>query len=400
MANDKFTIRTRKQAEWWRESGEIPEGTKLKEKYSGANFNAGWDGRTAPGEATSGGAKSTGYAKNGDLKKNYDALGPGKKTTKSADPLETDYPKVKEVKKPTRKPISKVMEGFEDEGFEDEGMEGADMGAGPEMGGDEGFDDVPAEFEDEGMEGDIGGGEEVAEDVTVEIGGVQYKLVPMEDEMGGEEGFDDGMGDEGFEDEGMGAGEGDFGGDQFEDEELGRHGGVKAESRDVTKESRKKVKEAEVDMDDEVDQAIEESIKRIKANKANPKKEAAIKKALAMKSFAEKQLKELFTGEYVLNKQGEPGFDFSEVGGSEDLAVVDRAASGKQYTPTVSTSVYEPGADKKGGSTAHAKKVESTKTSFEKWLKVQEGKFAEADDPGKTSDDFNKSDVANKLTGT
>lgn len=381
-----ITSRPRKSLEWWREENEVPVTNRLTEAYDQSGFKPGWDGVVAKNSPA--GVKGTGYAKQGDFKKDYDKLGPGEKTKKSADSFDQEVPSVKEKKVAPKK--GKVQEAFGEDEFQDDQDFGGDDFGGDEMGGD----DVPAEFDDMGDEGLGEGG---ADDITVEVDGVQYKLVPVEDEMGGEEGFgDEGDlgGDEFGGEDDLG---GDFGDEDMGDEELGRHGGVKAESQDVTRESKKKgLKEAEVDVDSELDDAINESIAKLRAKKGvkpnKAQKEAATRKYIQMKNFAEKKLKELFTGEYVLNKQGEPGFDFSEVGGDDSFAVKSPARSGDQYSPTVSTSIYEPGADSKGGKTAHAKKVESTKTQFERWLEAQEKALNEAEDPGQTSDDFNKQD--------
>ena len=172
-------------------------------------------------------------------------------------------------------------------------------------------------------------------------------------------------------------------------------------------------------------------MREAKVNAMKKQKEAAVRKAIQGKKYYEKKLAELFTGEYVKNKQGEPGFDFKDVAGDEIFAVIDRAASGHQYTPIDSESPYEP--DSKGGKTTHMTKpkggdsygespynkpnpylakTESTKKDalkkkkedFNRWLAAQERKFNEDEhpgvhkavnpdeDPGDTSDEFNKQD--------
>ncbi len=390
-----ITSRMRKPLEWWREENEVPVTNRLTEAYDQSGFKPGWDGVVAKNSPA--GVKGTGYAKQGDFKKNYDKLGPGEKTKKSADSFDQDVPSVKETKKPL-KGKTKVREGFGEDEFQDDNDLDQDFGD-EDVGMDQDFeDDVPGEFDDMGDE-ELGG--DTADDIVVEVEGVQYKLVPVENELGDEQGFEneDDLGGDEFGSEDEFEGEDDFGNEDLGDEELGRHGGVKAESKDLTHEKsrgKKTLKEGEVDMDSELDTAINESIARLKAQKGikpnKAQKEAATRKFIKMKAFAEKKLKELFTGEYVLNKQGEPGFDWSEIGGDDDFAVKSAARTGDQYTPTVSTSVYEPSADAKGGKTAHAKKVESTKDQFEKWLEAQEKSLVEAEDPGQTSDDFNNQD--------
>ena len=133
------------------------------------------------------------------------------------------------------------------------------------------------------------------------------------------------------------------------------------------------------------------------SKKTLSEKAATIKKLIAMKNYAESQLKELFTGDYVTDKQGLSGLDFSKVRGDKDYAVVARAASGDQYTATNSESPYEPGKDAKGqtGGGKVQKTAAPSKESFKAWLRAEQKKMKEEggqQDPGETSEDFNLED--------
>jgi hypothetical protein len=368
-----ITIRKR-QLEWWRESGEIPDGEHLQEKYDPSRLKPGWSGRDAPPVEKMG----SGYA---GKEARFDKLGSGSegaKKTKKGDG-QKGAPDVKENKKRVRE----IGMGNDDLEMPEE-MGDEEMGMNPE-------DDLPPEMEDEALEGEET--EELAQDVTVMIDGQEYTLVPKESEEMGMEG------EEELEEPAMN-----------EPSEAEMHGGVAAEDEDITQQENKTRKAVKRVREDEgsvpaaggdpmgevdYDKVIEQAIGR------NSKKEAAIRKALAMKKVAEKQLAELFTGDYVLNKQGEPGFDFRDVAGDESFAVVDRAASGNQYSPTNSKGPYEP--SEKGGKTGHmvtpaGAKQEARKRAFQKWLQEQESLLEDEKNPGQDSEQFNKEDMFAKAT--
>jgi hypothetical protein len=331
---------------WWQEENEnqFADGEKLTEAYDPSRLKAGCDGRNGPD------IKSM-YAKKGD--KRFDNLGSG--TAGAEKPKKGDSDSKKVVVKEDKKRVREA--GFDDE---------------PDM--EDNFDnEVPPEmddFDDEGM-GDEGmddempgeeGAEEIADDIHIEISGQRFKLIPEEPE-----------GEEGMEGEDL------DGGDELGGEEPGLEGmDVGAEDQDIEQmESTKKSKK---------------SISEAKTRKAD-----YIRKLLKMKAFAEGQLNELFTGDYVqtLDASGKlPGMNFKPVAGDKDFAVVDRAASGKQYTVTDSKSPYEPGSDAKGQTGGKVQKP-ATKEDFKKWLNAQKKKIDEEEgqeDPGKTSEDFNLED--------
>ena len=437
MAKPNVVVRQREQ-KWWMEESEedastyanrLQEESKpktaqkpLKEKYDTGRFQPGWNGKDAPAVEKMG----SGYATKGD--RNFSDLGAssGKKTSKGSVGKVT-IDDVKEAKRIIALAQKQALtEELLDDEFEDD-MAPEQNGPGPDeadgfddqFGGEEGLGDeglngegdVPPEMGgDEGFEGGDG---DVASQVTVNIGGQEYTLEPAEDELGGDEGFEGDMGgaEGGFDDAGLEGQDGFDGGDDFGaeggdaggaggfedegagDDELARHGGVKAERKDITQE--KRMKEGKKDKYDQLlDRAIQEARKPKKISKAQ-----LIKHHLTIKSMSERNLKiankklfELFTGEYVLNKQGEPGYDFSPVGGDESFAVVARAASGDQYSPTISKSIWEP--DKKGGKTAHAKTVTE---DFKDWVKAMKKNLDESEsDPGEDSDHFNKNDLLDK----
>ena len=419
MAN--FTERTRNpNLKWWQEENEKPlGGTRFTEAYQQANFGPGWDGVGAPPSKEMG----SGYAKNNSQGRNYDPLsGKGATSTKSGGGFPNDGIDGKDFKEKGKKSSKVVKEGFGGEGNDFEDEDNFDGGVDQDQGFDDGGD-----FEDDGVPAGVGGegddfggeGSGVADEVTVEIEGKTYKLVPVDD--GGEEGGDFGGegdlgGEEDFGDEAFDDGQ-ELGAEEGEDDELGRHGGIQAEKKDLTQEKKNsRVKESKID------KVIDEAISRVKGNSnskpTNAQKEAAIQGFIKLKTYSEQKLKELFTGKYVVNKnQGSnlAGFDFSAVKGDPNFAIVDAAHTGKQYSPTISDSVWEPGKDSKGGSTAHAvtPKKESAKDEFERWMKVQEKKLAEADetasvdssfgsnsgkDPGEASSNFNRKDNINSVT--
>jgi len=86
---------------------------------------------------------------------------------------------------------------------------------------------------------------------------------------------------------------------------------------------------------DQYDEFLDRALSEARGTPKKISKSQLIKHHLTIKGMLEKnhriavqKLKELFTGEYVISKQGEPGYDFSPVGGDESFAVVARAASG------------------------------------------------------------------------
>jgi hypothetical protein len=369
--NERVIIRKR-PLEWWRESNEVPDTGRLEEAYDASRVKIGSDGRNGP-----------------DIKKMY-----VKPADRDFDPLEggkgTSYPKKGSADSKSsgsaigkaesgvseaagRRPNGKkVVEAAFDEPMDDQMDDG--MGMDDQMdGGMNPESDVPPDMGDEGDEfgSEAGGGEEVAEDVTVEIAGQKYKLVPVEPEgdMGGEEGF------EGGEEAGPDLGGEDFG------PEAGDENAVGAEEDDLTK----------------------------------PQFEAAVRKALILKNKAERVLQELFTGAYVTNKQGDDvGMDFSMIGGDDEFSVKAPAASGKQYTPSFSVTDGNGMEDQKNlapnpkiltKNTLNSSKKEganSRKAAFAKWISEQQAKLNETgeyaghgdqEDPGKTSDEFNKQDT-------
>jgi len=218
MAN-KVTVRQREQKWWMQEGEETPqeyasrlkeEGATLKsltqrplrEKYDTNRFQPGWNGKDAPGADKMG----SGYAKDGDGKQNWDNLGAsqGKKTSKGSIG-EVTVDDVKEARRILALAKNQMREELLDDEFEDDqGTPPPENGAGPDeadgfedegLGGEGDFGgDVPPEMEDEGFEGEGG---DMADDVTVEIGGQRYSLVLDEDEMG-DEGFEGDAGGEGF----------------------------------------------------------------------------------------------------------------------------------------------------------------------------------------------------------
>lgn len=400
----------KRKLEWWREENEVPdkdgrrleEVTRVQEKYDASRLKPGWSGRDAPPVEQMGSGYSGQDAR-------FDKLGSGsgEKTKKGDGQKKT--PDVKETKKVKQR----VKEDDLDLEMPDEG--GEDENVNPE-------NDIPPEMDDEALEGEET--EELAQDITVDIGGKTYSLVPEEEpEMEGEEGMEEEPPME-------------------EPNEAAMNGGVAAQDRDVTQMEGKKKNRRSMKENDEgsvpaaggdtmgeidYDKVLEQAMREAKAKTQSKQRDAAIHKALQMKKYAEQKLAELFTGSYVINKQGETGFDFKPVGGNEEFAVVDRAASGNQYTPIDSESPYEP--NEKGGKTQHMtqpkgsgsygespynkmnpaiqqNEAKKKKEAFKRWLASQEAKFSEDntahpgyhapvnpdEDPGVTSDEFNKQD--------
>ncbi len=342
----------KRELEWWREASEdqFMDGTKLTEAYDPSRLTPGYDGRNGPDVKQM-------YAKKKDAR--FDDMGAdGGTKTKKGDADKADV-NVKESKHKVRE--ADFGNEPKDNDFNDE--------VPPEMDNDEfndeGINDHDMDsMDDEGMEGDEHA-DEVADDVHIEIDGQRFRLVPENPE--------DGEDEEDFDNEGL------DGGDELEGHDQSPEGmGVEAEDKDVEfPESRKVSKKV--------------------SKKTLSEKAATIKKLIAMKNYAESQLKELFTGDYVTDKQGLSGLDFSKVRGDKDYAVVARAASGDQYTATNSESPYEPGKDAKGqtGGGKVQKTAAPSKESFKAWLRAEQKKMREEggqEDPGKTSEDFNIED--------
>lgn len=386
----EITKRKRITEKWWMEPGEaqiLEEQAKLDEAYDPKRLRPGWSGKDAPAAEEMG----SGYASKTDGK--YDKLGSSQgEKTKKGDGQKADYPAVKEKNRKVQM-IEDDLEGMGGMGGGEPDM--LDDGLNPES-------EVPPEMEDEELEGDEA--EETAQKVTVKIDGKEFELVPVEG-MEGEEGM---PGEEELPPEGPeGA------------EELG---GVAAEPKDVTvqEKTRKRVREDESALsgtpaaggdfmgEQDYDKLLDSAIAEVQHKTEKSVKEKEIRKLIQMKKYAEKKLVELFTGEYVMNRQGEPGFDFTDVTGDKEFAVIDRAASGRQYSPTISKSVWEP--EEKGGKTEHAKKAEQTKKpvrnappqkrpvsrkeQFQAWLKHYSNPLKEDEkNPGEDSETFNKKDI-------
>jgi len=329
-----------REKQWWMNEGELElhNGDRLDEAYDPSRLKPGYDGRNGPDVKTLYAGKEERFDK---LGANGGENQEEEKPKKGA--ADTANLSVKERKQ-------KIKE-FEDQ----QGMDNLE---------NDGIDDVPPEmdepidqeddFEDDGM-GE--GAEEKADDITVEVEGQKFRLVPVEDEMG----------EEGMEDE--------FKGDEL-NTDVPPSGEVGAERNDVE---------------------YPESAK------------AYARKLLKMKAFAEAKLKELFTGDYVFttdDKGGLAGLNFKGVTGDKDFAVIARAASGDQYTVTDSKSPYEPGSEAKGqtGGGKVNKLAVASKESFKAWLKneylreEEVGAEGGQEDPGKTSQEFNDQDLFGTIT--
>ena len=364
----RVETRTR-ELKWWQEAGEeqYMDGHKLEEAYDPKRLKPGYDGRNGPDVKTL-------YAKKGESR--FDKLG-----ADGGDNQEVSKPKKGAQDTADLSVKEKRMREFEDE----QGMDNLESDGGMD-------DDVPPEMEEpmddefgdeEGMEG----GDEVADEVTVEIQGQRFKLVPEEPE----EGMGDEFGDEGMEDEGFG----DEGG-QGLNTEPPPTGEMEPEDDDVEFPHNESAPKAR---------------KRVKES-ASSKKEAAeyVKKLLKMKAFAEAELNELFTGDYVVTKGesgGLAGMDFKPVTGDTKFAVIARAASGDQYTVNGSSSPYEPGSESKGqtGKGKVCKTAAPTVESFKSWLqKTYLNEIASEDEnklhagSGSASQQFNKEDLFGQIT--
>jgi hypothetical protein len=367
---DFMRIEERKREHlWWMNENEesLHDGSKLEEAYDPKRLKPGYDGRNGPDVKTL-------YAKKGEAR--FDKLG-----ANGGDNQEVSKPKKGAADTKDLSVKERRMREFEDE-------EGMDNLEGEGMGGEGIDDDVPPEMEEpmddefgdeEGMEGEGEGGDEVADEVTVEIQGQRFKLVPEEPEEGME-------------------------GDEFGDEEFGDEGGQGLNTEPPP------MGQVEPE-DDDVEFPEAAPRKRVMKESAKSKKEKAnyVRKLLKMKDFAESELKELFTGDYVVTKDqngGLAGMNFKPVTGDTKYAVVARAATGDQYTVTDSKSPYEPGSDSKGqtGGGKVNKLAAPTVESFKKWLQstyLNEEEVGAEDgqnDPGKDSQDFNKEDLFGQVT--
>ena len=372
--------------EWWREEGEVaPEkkSSRMSEAYADRpnnHFGPGDSGVNPPPvmikSNVSSGYADEAYGSDGHV---IDGLGKGSKGVKAhaKGASGKEIPDVKTERKATR-PSQPIFEDDENEMDQDNMDEDFDDG----FGGDEdvGSDDGMEQDDDVlGGESDFDGDETSPESIKVEIDGETYSLV--KDDEG--EGFDDD--DQGFpgDDQGFpGDDQGFAGDDQGDEDEFG--GDDEEDFREGTFE-RKSLEDDDEDFNDKklkdstkgnrmkkgvnYDRVLENAVKAVKKTE----KAKAVRYYLEMKRTAEKKLQELFTGEYVLNVQGEAGLDFSTVGGDREFAVVDRAANGTQYSPTISKSPWEPDKSHKGGKTQHGVVVEKAKKAlaYKKWLEAQ-----------------------------
>lgn len=350
------TIRKRLN-EWWREPGEVADEGKLNEAYDPSRLKPGYDGKNGP-----------------DVKKMYatDAdgspggLGSGKKTSKgSSDPKS---PSTTESKK---KNSVRVKEEFETDEMDDD-LDPSMIDDEFEMEGEGEVNpeaDMPPEIDD------VGGDESLVDDIEITVGSQRYVLVPAEtSDMESPEGEMD----------------------------VPVEGDVSAEMDDVTapedddafdldkKPQMESTKSKKLNI---YNKMIDEAL--AKKSKPNSKETTQrVARALSMIEKAQKELHELFNGDYVQNKgeQASAGKDFSSVRGDTNFAVVARAATGKQYTPSSSDGDQEP-----------SKKEESRpskSTEFKKWLETQKKKIEETDsDPGQDSDEFNKKDTIENNLG-
>ena len=340
---------------WWMAENEenLPVDGRLEEAYEPSRLKPGYDGRNGPDVKTM-------YASKGEAR--FDDLGasqPNAKTPKKGS-SDTANLKVKEQKR---------IKEFEDE-MEPE-ME-PEMDPSMDTGMEDDMSDVPPEMMDDEMGDDMGEDApvEITDGTTITIDGQQFTLTKVQDEeMGGDE-MDPGMGDDGM-DGGLNT-------------DVPPSGEVGAEGDDVT------------GMEDDKFPESKKNKKVMQEAKNKAQKKQYIQKLIKMKDFAESELKELFTGDYVMNKQGYSGMDFTDVKGSTPYAVVAQAKDGKQYTVTGSDSPYEPGNDSKGQTGGKVQKpVGKTVEGFKAWLKAQINEEESADDAGEDSDNFNIGDTFN-----
>lgn len=391
------TYKRAPELKWWQEAGEKPisKNPRITEGYESNRLQPGTDGRNPP-RVTDEYAKGSGSV--ADKGRKYDDLGAS--APHATKPKKGGEPDVK-VKEKIRAEIKRKLNIKEDEEFpeedfdpeygEDDGM----MGQEDPMGGDEGFED----FGDEGKEAGIGDEvtDEVVNNMIITIGDQEFQVTPVES-------AEDGLEGEGFEDEGFEDGiEGETSNDMLPDEEF------EAEDKDITHESKrtgkKVIKESKDAYDRLLDQYVREAKQETKASLVKKYIELRKKAAKAYQGST-KALNELFTGSYVINKQGEVGFDFSDVVGDESFAVVSAAHDGKQYTPTVPNEpVYDTdkltSAPSKAPKTQKAKVPEAKKTAFQNWIREQEKKYLEGseEDPGVASERFNKTDTEDNFIG-
>jgi hypothetical protein len=107
-----------------------------------------------------------------------------------------------------------------------------------------------------------------------------------------------------------------------------------------------------------------------------------------------------------MSKQGETGFDFSDVTGDTSFAIAAPARDGKQYTVTDDS---EPDYNTEDLSSAPSKApnhqkpktptAESRKVAFQKWLKEQEKKYLGEEDASVAGERFNKNDTEANYIG-
>ncbi len=345
----------KREKAWWMEEGEenLPADGRLEEAYEPSRLKPGYDGRNGPDVKTM-------YASKGEAR--FDDLGasqPNAKTPKKGSSDTTNL-KVKEQKH--IKEFADEMEPEMDSSM-DTGMEDDMSDVPPEMMDDEMGDEMDDEM---GEDAPV----EITDGTTITIDGQQFTLTKVQDEeMGGDE-MDPGMGDDGM-DGGLNT-------------DVPPSGEVGAEGDDVT------------GMEDDKFPESKKNKKVMQEAKNKAQKKQYVQKLIKMKDFAESELKELFTGDYVMNKQGYSGMDFTDIKGSTPYAVVAQAKDGKQYTVTGSDSPYEPGQDSKGQTGGKVQKpVGKTVEAFKAWLKSQMNEEETAHDAGLDSDNFNTGDTFN-----
>ena len=319
----------RRNLEWWREAGEEPDGARLTEGYNASRLKAGDDGKNVK-----------------SITKQYGRVGDGAE----------DFGKAGVNEKASAKG-RKVQEEFDDEMDMDmdDGLEGdAEM----DMGMDD-MGDLPPDLDDSDDmidDGEMGAeGAEVAEDITVSIGGQTFKLVPVEG--------DEGMGDE------MDADMGDMGdmGDEGMDDDIDNLEGeeIEAEDDDVTKtmESKKPAKKAtkeDVDYDAILDKAIAEA--EIKKEKV-----AKYRKAMAERKMKEDEIAKggkANSGTRTCDSSttlGNEEANVSHLGKDDAFSVAGQARTGAQYTPSASSGKYE----------AVNKAKMALKKAYKEWKKAQ-----------------------------
>jgi len=367
----KFTVRKR-LTEWWREPGETNEKTPLQEAYDPSRLKPGSDGLNTPKIEKM--YATSNYGSPG-------GLGSGKKTSKGGA---SKFTTKTEKKIQSSKRVKEAYDEEEDEMPMDMDTSDQDMDMEVDFNMGDGDDDLLlGSMDGEGDEindeseippeiDDLSGDTSLASDVKVTIGGKEYMLVPVGDEdMEGPSEMDT-------------------------DEELGPEEDLDSEDdldSDMPDEEPMGDDEIESE-DDDISQPKKESLmarkKRLAAKRSNlkvkeDKRKEKIAKALNMVKQGNKILSELFTGEYVQNKgeQKNAGFNFSDVRGDTDFAVVARAASGKQYTPSKSSGDQEKNKEKK----------EALKKKSKISHSIREG------EPGQDAENFNRNDTLGNNIG-